>query len=157
MEFLKLAGIDANLISDVGRLRKMESNNKVLNEENKISKDKNEVLKERVIEESLKIEYLQDVLESLNKKLTISEKQMTDIEKDNNENMNELKLQLVKYSETLNILEKNDQNYVNQIEHLEEESDKNIKMIKRLETRIKTLDTQKTRLNNKMHKLLIGY
>ena len=37
---------------------------------------------------------------------------------------------------------------------MESESDKYTKVIKKLETRVKTLDTQKIRLNNKIHKLL---
>jgi chromosome segregation ATPase len=155
MQYLKLAGIDTkNMLSEKGRIDQLVSINKNLKEENlKLNAD-TEFMKKHVIDDSFKLEYLQDLVDTLNKKLTVSEEQVMKFKKAYTEDVAELKVQLDKYDEKLNILEKNNNHYISQIEHLEDESVKNVKTIKRLETRIKSLDTQKTRISNKMHKLL---
>ena len=57
-------------------------------------------------------------------------------------------------SNSFQILEKGNVIFEEKIIDLENESVDNLKNIKKLHTRIKTLETQKTRLNNKNHKLL---
>jgi len=155
MQYLKLAGIDTkNMLPERGRIDQLVSINKNLKEENRKLNAETEFMKKHVIDDSFKLEYLQDLVDTLNKKLTVSEEQVIKFKKAYAEDVDELKVQLDKYDEKLNILEKNNNHYISQIEHLEDESVKNVKTIKKLETRIKSLDTQKTRISNKMHKLL---
>ena len=155
MQYLKLAGIDTkNMLSERGRIDQLVSINKNLKEENRKLNSETEFMKKHVIDDSFKLEYLQDLVDTLNKKLTVSEEQVMKFKKAYTEDVDELKVQLDKYDKKLNILEKNNNHYISQIEHLEDESVKNVKTIKKLEIRIKSLDTQKTRISNKMHKLL---
>ena len=155
MQFLKLAGIDTEkILSETGRVETLVTENKNLKEEVSKLNGQNEYMKKQVMEDNLKIEYLQELVETLTKKLELSEEKVQNLEMAYTTDIDGLKVQLKNYNEKLHILEKNDNHYINQIEHLEDESSKNLKIIKRLETRVKTLDTQKTRLNNKMHKLL---
>ena len=119
MQYLKLAGIDTkNMLPERGRIDQLVSINKNLKEENRKLNAETEFMKKHVIDDSFKLEYLQDLVDTLNKKLTVSEEQVIKFKKAYAEDVDELKVQLDKYDEKLNILEKNNNHYISQIEHL---------------------------------------
>ena len=160
MEFFSIAGIDPHklLKTKVNQLQVKLSALKIENTQ----------LKNIISEFDSKLTYLQEIInnqektiyEITQKKETLEDKLLVEGEEHNEEirieqeKYEDLKKELEEVSNTFSILNKQSGIYQQQIECLESESDKYSKVIKKLETRVKTLDTQKTRLNNKIHKLL---
>ena len=160
MDFFSIAGIDPH------KLLKTQVNDLVI--KLKAFEIENTKLKDTVSEFDLKLVYLQQIVNNQEKTIsniskkneTLEEKLLVEGEEHNEEirieqeKYEDLKKELEEVSNTFSILNKQSGIYQQQIECLESESDKYSKVIKKLETRVKTLDTQKTRLNNKIHKLL---
>tara|TARA_B100000586_G_C20004437_1_gene381889 strand:- start:38 stop:724 length:687 start_codon:yes stop_codon:yes gene_type:complete len=160
MDFFSIAGIDPH------KLLKTQVNELVV--KLKAFEIENTKLKDTVSEFDLKLVYLQQIVNNQEKTIsniskkneTLEEKLLVEGEEHNEEirieqkKYEDLKKEFEEISNTFSILNKQSNVYQQQIECLESESNNYTKIIKKLETRIKTLDTQKTRLNNKIHKLL---
>jgi len=160
MEFFSIAGIDPHklLKTKVNQLQVKLSALKIENTQ----------LKNIISEFDSKLTYLQEIInnqektiyEITQKKETLEDKILLEGEEYSEEVRIEqkknvdLKKELEEVSNSFHVLNKQSGIYHQQIECLESESDKYTKVIKKLETRVKTLDTQKIRLNNKIHKLL---
>ena len=160
MEFFSIAGIDPHklLKTQVNKLQVKFSALKIENTQ----------LKDIISKFDLKLTYLQEIInnkekmiykitkekEILEEKILLEGEEYSEEVRIEQKKNVDLKKELEEVSNTFSILNKQSGIYQQQIECLESESDKYTKVIKKLETRVKTLDTQKIRLNNKIHKLL---
>ncbi len=144
--------IKNNQISD--DFQKLVENNLNIVNENKLLVTDLENYQIKTVDLKKKIDiYKLKETEEINKISSIND---THLEKTNilNKKNNVLKVELDNISESFQLLEKKNIMFEEKITDLENESINNLKSIKKLQTRIKTLETQKTRLNNKNHKLL---
>tara|TARA_B100002049_G_scaffold236568_1_gene223697 strand:- start:1553 stop:2152 length:600 start_codon:yes stop_codon:yes gene_type:complete len=144
--------IKNNQLSD--DFEKLEENNLNIINENKllVTDLKNYQIKTTDLKKTIDIYKLKETKE-INKISSINNLHLEETKKLYEKN-NSLKLELDNISDSFQILEKKNKIFENKITDLENESIDNLKNIKKLQTRIKTLETQKTRLNNKNHKLL---
>ena len=133
---------------------KLEENNLNIINENKllVTDLKNYQIKTTDLKKTIDIYKLKETKE-INKISSINNLHLEETKKLYEKN-NSLKLELDNISDSFQTLEKKSKIFEKKITDLENESIDNLKNIKKLQTRIKTLETQKTRLNNKNHKLL---
>ena len=133
---------------------KLEENNLNIINENKllVTDLKNYQIKTTDFKKTIDIYKLKETKE-INKISSINDLHLEETKNLNKKN-NSLKLELDNMSDSFQTLEKKSIIFEDKITDLENESIDNLKNIKKLQTRIKTLETQKTRLNNKNHKLL---
>jgi len=130
-----------------------ESNLNIVNENKLLVSDlENYQIKTTDLKKTIDIYKLKETNE-INKNSSINDLHLEQTKNLNKKN-NSLKLELDNMSDSFQILEKKSIIFEDKLIDLENESINNLKDIKKLQTRIKTLETQKTRLNNKNHKLL---
>lgn len=147
----KLENKNNQIFDDFQKLEEMNFN--LVNENKLLVTDlKNYQIKTTDFKKKIDVYNLNQTKE-INKISSIKDKHLEETKKLNKKN-NILKLELNKITESFQILENDNVMFQEKITNLENESVNNLKSIKKLQTRIKTLETQKTRLNNKNHKLL---
>jgi len=141
-----------NQISD--DYEKLEKDNLNIVNENKllVTDLENYQIKTTDLQKTIDIYKLKET-KDFNKISSINDSHLEEVKNLNNIN-NTFKLELENVSNSFQVLEKTNVIFEEKIIDLENESIDNLKNTKKLQTRIKTLETQKNRLNNKNHKLL---